>query len=178
MAEGAKTKIIHRRHRYIPEFFATLCWMVPMMLVMAAAGYYLGRDVVSPKVLKSSDVPYDKPRPIRVLSPDEVQAGKDQPSHVWTQGVQPSDIPPLDTPPPTNDTMMTHRRTRHGGAQTPTAAPDTTATPDDTATPDTPATTPDTTPDTTPGSMDQSTPDGTDTSTPDSNAPDHGSPPN
>ena len=89
-----------------------------------AAGLYL----LAPHFLHPSEVQQGKPRPIRILSPDEAAAvAKDEPSHVWTEGVKPEDIPKLE-PDQTTDKSAPRKHRKHAAASAPT-----------TATPDAPA---------------------------------------
>ncbi|HEY3377555.1 MAG TPA: hypothetical protein VGL77_08675 [Armatimonadota bacterium] len=76
-------------------------------------GFFLARDVFSPRFLQPSKLQHDKPHPIRILSPDEAsRLSKDQASHVWKDGVRPSDVPALapNTADARYDDGTSHRR--------------------------------------------------------------------
>jgi len=79
-------------------FFGTVLWAVPMLLVSGLGGYCLARFVLAPHFLQPGAVRYAHPQAIRVLSPEEAAAvARDEPSPVWTRGVQDSDIPKMET---------------------------------------------------------------------------------
>lgn len=89
---------MRRRRSYLPGFLATLLWLLPTMALAAFTGFFLARDVFSPKFLQPSKVQTDKPHPIRILSPeDAARLSRDEDSHVWSEGVKSSDIPKIET---------------------------------------------------------------------------------
>jgi len=102
-----------RRHTYRPyshSFWGTLLWVIPSMAVLLFVGFIAGRDVVAPRILEPSKVGTPTTRPVRVLSPEEARlAARDEDSHVWTRGVQPSDIPKLE---PNDENPRPRRRSR------------------------------------------------------------------
>lgn len=86
------------------------------MLVMSITGFFLARDVFSPKFLQPSKVQGDRPHPIRVLSPEEAaRASMDKDSSVWTEGVKSSDIPKMtvNTERVYDDSDVTNHARRH-----------------------------------------------------------------
>lgn len=115
-----------KRRRYLPSFLATALWLIPVMLLAAAGGFFLATNVAS-KYLDDSTVQHDRPHPDAILSPEEAaKIARDQESHVWTQGVRRSDIPSYkpetngDTAPATS--RHTRRATTRPGAHQPTAS--------------------------------------------------------
>jgi hypothetical protein len=90
-----------KRRYFFGTFLGTLLWVLPTMVVMAAVGFFVARDYLSPRLLPPSAIKRDAPRPIRILSPDEAAAlADDKASHVWTEGVKSSDIPKLEEEKP------------------------------------------------------------------------------
>ena len=140
-----------RRRPYRPyshSFWGTLLWVILSMAVLLFVGFIAGRDVIAPRFLEPGKVGTPTTRPVRVLSPEEARlAARDEDSHVWTRGVQPSDIPKLE---PSEETPRPRRRSRPVKPAEEPATP-ATATPDSTAeTPSNPATEPEQTGATTP----------------------------
>lgn len=118
-------------YRYRPYFWSsfigTMLWVLPTLAIMASGGFLLARNYLGPRYLDESEVTYSRPQPIRILSPREAQAiARDEPSPVWTRGVQPSDIPKLEPQSAAQGDGTTRRRTRRrtttqDAAPTPTA---------------------------------------------------------
>lgn len=134
-----------QRYRYYRPFshtfIGTVLWVLPGMLLLIIAGFLLARDYFAPKYLEPSDVRVSHLEPVRVLTPAEARlAASDEPSHVWTEGVKPSDIPRMV---PADQPARPRRRTHAAPSGTP-APTATEATPAATtpATPAPPVTTP------------------------------------
>jgi len=114
------------RRRYFPSFIATALWVLPVMAVVAGGGFFLALLVLAPHFLEPSTVHSNRPRPVRILSPDEAaRAAQDEESVVWTQGVDKSKLPRLDN----NDPSTRPRRRQHRDGATATPRDVTTATP-------------------------------------------------
>lgn len=136
--EYASRRSRRHRRRFFPGLLVTIAWMVPAMGALGIGGFYFARQVLAPRYLKDSRV-QQKLHPVAILSPEEAaKLQKDRTSHVWSEGVQASDIPALQ---PTDDRSggdspreRPHRRTRvarpRGTGTTP--APDTTPAPEPT----------------------------------------------
>ena len=92
--------VVGEEHRYRARggnFLRTAFWVLVGMATLALAGFFAARDYLAPRYVPPSAVRAGRPQPIRILSPDEAaNAARDEPSHVWTQGVRPSDIPKLE----------------------------------------------------------------------------------
>jgi len=143
-----KQVAVSNRRQYRPyshSFCGTVLWVVPCMIVLLIVGFITGRDFIAPRYLEPSKVGATIKTPVRILSPEEArQAARDEPSHVWTKGVQPSDIPKLENEQP----RRTLRRSKPaepatGTTETPAPATRTPTTPTPETTPpptDAPAT--------------------------------------
>jgi len=108
------------------------------MALLLVAGFVAGRDVIAPRFLSSGKVGAHITQPVRILSPEEARvAARDEPSHVWTEGVKPSDIPKLE--PSEEQRPRTRRRSRPavtGTPATPEPAVDAPVVPDQAETPE------------------------------------------
>lgn len=97
---GKQVVVTYRRRSYRPfshTFIGTVLWVLPCMAILLLVGFIAGRDVVAPRYLEPSRVGAPSTTPVRILSPAEARAAaNDQPSHVWTEGVKPSDIPKME----------------------------------------------------------------------------------
>ena len=72
----------------------TMLWMLPAMAAMGLGGFFLVRYVLPSSTLKESKIQRDKLHPVRILNPEESsKLSGDNTSHVWTDGVQKSDLP-------------------------------------------------------------------------------------
>lgn len=109
-----------RHKRWIPSFILTVLWIVPLMALLGAGGYVLGRDLLAPKFIEDDTIKLDRPHPVRILTPDEAARLVKEPSHVWTEGVQPSDIPKLE---PEKREGSSHRTRRTRRTVTPKPEP-------------------------------------------------------
>ena len=79
------------------SFTATALWVIPTMVLLMIAGFMLGGVFVG-KYMEKGDVNVNKRTPVRILTPSEAQlAAKDQPSRVWTDGVDRSTLPKMDS---------------------------------------------------------------------------------
>lgn len=129
------TKPIHYRQSAFGGFFGTLLWLLPLALCFVGGGYALARFVLAPHYLQPSTVHFNRPQPIRVLSPEEAAAvARDEPSRVWTEGVDRSNLPKMDNA----ETPRRHWSSKSKPAATPvekTKAPTDTAVPDNTPAP-------------------------------------------
>ena len=159
MEHRTPAPVHQHRHYFFGTFIGTVLWVLPLMALLMCGGYLLAERYVGPTYLQPSAVSVDRPQPIRILSPSEAAAvARDEPSHVWTEGVRPSDIPKMDTPPPVK---RAHAAPKKSASTTPAPGKsDATAAP---AKPETPAA-----PDTSPADA------GTPSPAPDTPAPDQG----
>jgi hypothetical protein len=126
---GKKVAVSRRRayRPYYHSFWGTLLWVVPSMAVLLFVGFIAGRDVIAPRVLGPGTVGTPTTRPVRILSPEEARlAARDEPSHVWTKGVQPSDIPKLE---PSEEPKPRSRRRSQPAAPVPEPAAETPSAP-------------------------------------------------
>jgi len=90
----------HRRY-FFGTFVGTALWVLPTMIVLMLGGFVLAERYVGPTFLQPNAVNIERPQPIRILSPSEAAAvARDEPSRVWSEGVNPTDIPKM-TPDPT-----------------------------------------------------------------------------
>ena len=137
MEQGIPNRRPRHRRYFFDTFWGTALWVVPTMAVLLVGGYLLAKDYVGPTYLQPSAVTVDRPQPIRILSPKEAQAvARDEPSHVWTEGVQPSDIPKMETDQPKHSWKPAPGKKPDAPAATKPAAPS--AGPSAPAKPDTP----------------------------------------
>ena len=137
---GKQVAVSYRRS-YRPfshTFIGTVLWVLPCMAILLLAGFIAGRDVLAPRYLEPGKVGAPTTTPVRILSPAEARAAtNDQPSHVWTEGVKPSDIPKME---PSDDQPRRPRRRAKPETQpdanttAPAATPDAGAEPADTDT--------------------------------------------
>lgn len=106
-----KQVAVNYRRQYRPfshTFIGTVLWVLPCMAILLIAGFIAGRDVIAPRYLAPSKMGTTIKTPVRILSPAEARAAaNDQPSHVWTEGVKPSDIPKME---PSSDEPRRYRR--------------------------------------------------------------------
>lgn len=80
-----------RRRSPLPDFIATTLWMVPVMAVFALGGFMIGRDAIGRKYLTPTQVKDNRPRPIRILTPEEARALAEQPAPMLTPDSDPKD---------------------------------------------------------------------------------------
>lgn len=122
-----------RRRPYRPyshSFWGTLLWVIPCMAVLLFVGFIAGRDVIAPRFLHPGKMGTPTTRPVRVLSPEEARlAARDEDSHVWTRGVQPSDIPKLELSDENPRPRRRSRRVTPAEPATPVPAVETPSTP-------------------------------------------------
>ena len=109
-----------KRHRhYRSSFWVTMSWMLPLIIIISASGFFLGRDILSKEYLDGATVQTKQTEPMRILTPDEAaKVAKDQDSHVWKEGVKRSDIPVVDLGSPVP--VERHLRRRHNSTKNPT----------------------------------------------------------
>jgi len=126
-----KQVAVNYRRQYRPfshTFIGTLLWVLPCMAILLIVGFIVGRDVIAARYLSPSKMGTPMATPVRILSPTEARAAaNDQPSHVWTEGVKPSDIPKME---PSSDQPRHWRRRAKPAAPATTNPAATTTTPD------------------------------------------------
>lgn len=116
--------------------------MLPLIVIVAAGGFYLGKNFLSKEYLGETSVQPKQAAPMRILTPDEAaKVAKDQDSRVWKEGVKSSDIPSVDMSSPVP--VERHLRRRHRRQNNPGATSPSDANPvNDNATGDTPVDSP------------------------------------
>lgn len=89
--------LAYRRERFRGGWAITLCWLLPVMAVVAAGGYLFAQNMLAKKVLINSSIQLARPHPKPLLTPDEAaKVARDEASPVWSEGVKATDVPKLD----------------------------------------------------------------------------------
>lgn len=83
--ERGVEKTYVRRPRLRGGFFLTLLWLAPVMALAAAGGFLMARNFFAPKYLKPTEVRSNRPRPTRIIPPEEAaETLHSEPSDVWS----------------------------------------------------------------------------------------------
>jgi hypothetical protein len=118
--ENGMRYVAHRHRRYHAGWLITLCWLLPVMVVVAAAAFLFTRKWLANSMLPTSMVQTDKPHPRPLLTSDQAaKIAKDETSPVWAEGVKSTDVPKLNPDDyaqeqAKNYVFSSPRRHRHG----------------------------------------------------------------
>jgi len=96
MVQGTRY-VSYRRERFHGGWLITLCWLLPVMAMVAGAGYVFAQNLLAKKMLSTSSFQFNRPHPKPLLTPDQAaKVARDEASPVWTEGVKAADVPKLD----------------------------------------------------------------------------------